>query len=561
MLVEIFCDKFKNGGKDGEVRPPIRFHEGLNAVIGDENRSNSIGKSTLLMIIDFVFGGDDYVNKCIAVQENVKEHNICFTLEFDGEEYAFIRNTVHFREVIRCRKINGKYIPVKDMPPMGIEAYRSFLADKYHLSMEGLSWRGLISKHIRVHGRDTMDSSRPLQEAKDGKMGEDIKRYLKQFERYSIVEKQINEAKAAEDEKSAFKKSVDCDHIRMARNDTEYKANASRIVALEQKESELAEKSNAGLLDLSSMQAQQLNDLNNLLIDYNRQKAHVQAQLDSIRKEMQEGKKTFKRSYVDLERFFPGVDFKALSEIEKFHQSLSKVLNQECKENEASLATTYEMLCIEIDKIKRQIAEVKNLPNVTQAILREYARITTELNNLQAANDNFTTYEQLKGTAKAYAEARDQIISAQLSYIQDVVNDKMKEITTQIVRNKNLIAPRLHLEKLKSYSFDTKGDDGSGAGQRGLITFDIANMEVSNIPFIVHDADLMDPIEKPILTELIKLYDSVKKEGMQTFVSFRSYEFYAEEIRPFLKKCKVIRLESGGNELFGWAWNKEKQDE
>ena len=561
MLVEIFCDKFKTGGKDGEVRPPIRFHEGLNAVIGDENRSNSIGKSTLLMIIDFVFGGDDYVNKCIAVQENVKEHNICFTLEFDGEEYAFIRNTVHFREVIRCRKINGKYIPVKDMPPMGIEAYRSFLADKYHLSMEGLSWRGLISKHIRVHGRDTMDSSRPLQEAKDGKMGEDIKRYLKQFERYSIVEKQINEAKAAEDEKSAFKKSVDCDHIRMARNDKEYTANASRIVALEQKESELAEKSNAGLLDLSSMQAQQLNDLNNLLIDYNRQKAHVKAQLDSIRKEMQEGKKTFKRSYADLERFFPGVDFKTLSEIEKFHQSLSKVLNQECKENEESLAATYEMLSIEIDKIKMQISEVKNLPNVTQAILKEYARITTELNNLQAANDNFSTYEQLKGTAKAYAEARDQIISEQLSYIQGVVNDKMKEITNQIVRNKNLIPPRLHLEKLKSYSFDTKGDDGSGAGQRGLITFDIANMEVSNIPFIVHDADLMDPIEKPILTELIKLYDSVKKDEMQTFVSFRSYEFYAEEIRPLLKKCKVIRRESGGNELWGWAWNKEKQDE
>lgn len=28
-----------------------------------------------------------------------------------------------------------------------------------------------------------------------------------------------------------------------------------------------------------------------------------------------------------------------------------------------------------------------------------------------------------------------------------------------------------------------------------------------------------------------------------------------------LEKCKVIQLEAGGHELFGWAWNKEKYNE
>ena len=136
----------------------------------------------------------------------------------------------------------------------------------------------------------------------------------------------------------------------------------------------------------------------------------------------------------------------------------------------------------------------------------------------------------------------------------------MKEITVKIVRDKNLIPPRLNLEKINSYTFETKGDDGSGAGQRSLITFDLANMAVSNIPFVVHDADLMDPIEKPTLTALIRYYDSIKKQKKQAFVSFRSYEFYAEEIRIIIEKCKVIELESGGYELFGWAWNKENQN-
>ena len=42
MLTEIYCDKFKTGGKYGELRLSIRFHKGVNAVIGDNNMSNSI---------------------------------------------------------------------------------------------------------------------------------------------------------------------------------------------------------------------------------------------------------------------------------------------------------------------------------------------------------------------------------------------------------------------------------------------------------------------------------------------------------------------------------------
>lgn len=69
MLVEIQCDKLI---KHGEIRKPIQFHAGLNTVIGDDHGFNSIGKSTFLMILEFVFGGKDYVNICLDVQENVR---------------------------------------------------------------------------------------------------------------------------------------------------------------------------------------------------------------------------------------------------------------------------------------------------------------------------------------------------------------------------------------------------------------------------------------------------------------------------------------------------------
>ena len=47
MLKEIYSSVIK--------QKTIKFHKGLNVVLGDNNASNSIGKSTMLLIIDYVF--------------------------------------------------------------------------------------------------------------------------------------------------------------------------------------------------------------------------------------------------------------------------------------------------------------------------------------------------------------------------------------------------------------------------------------------------------------------------------------------------------------------------
>ena len=551
MLVKLQCDKFMSNGKK---RPAIEFHEGLNAILGDEDRSNSIGKSTLLMILDFVFGGDDYVKKCQDVQENVLEHTINFTFQFGQDQYHFARNTVDYLHVIKCDK---DYKPIDGADKMHIDEYRDFLAEKYAVNTEGLSWRGAMSKFIRVYKRETMDEEHPLQSAKQEQIKDAIKKYMQQFGRYNVVDAQIKQADRAADERDSFKKSQQYEHIRAAKDKKEYEANETKAAELEVQEQQLAENSSKGLLDLDSIQAQRLSELNDLLISYRRQRAKVQNQLNSLRREMTEGKKSFKKTFSDLEKFFPAEEFKAIEDVESFHQSLSRVLTSEFKETEKDLATTYIMLGNEIVKIKDQIAEIKSVPNVTQAVLKEYARITTELNNLKEANKNFKTLEQLKSDASEYAKTRDEVIATQLSCIEDLINQTMRAITIRIVKNEVQRPPELKLEKLTKYSFSTRDDGGSGAQFRGLVTFDLANMEVSNIPFVVHDSDLLDPIEKPALTEIIKEYDAVSAKGQQVFASFRSLDFYAPEAQPIITKCKVIELSSGGNELFGRAWNKE----
>ena len=68
MLIEMTSPVFKEKGK---TRPPIHFKDGLNVVLGKEDGENSIGKSSALLAIDFVFGGDTYLLRFCSMERNI----------------------------------------------------------------------------------------------------------------------------------------------------------------------------------------------------------------------------------------------------------------------------------------------------------------------------------------------------------------------------------------------------------------------------------------------------------------------------------------------------------
>ena len=62
MLHEIYCEQFH--------QKRIVFNPGLSVVLGSNAGDNSIGKSTFLLIIDYVFGGSTYAGTTDII-ENV----------------------------------------------------------------------------------------------------------------------------------------------------------------------------------------------------------------------------------------------------------------------------------------------------------------------------------------------------------------------------------------------------------------------------------------------------------------------------------------------------------
>lgn len=153
MLVEISCEKFVDNGHE---RGNIQFLPGLNVVLGDETATNSIGKSTFLLIVDFVFGGNDYIEKAHDVHDQVGRHSIKFSFSFQNERYFFIRDTVYNQSVSVC---DSTY---KIVDEMTIARYREFLREKYSVTQQGVSFRELVSRYSRIYQRDNLDEKNPL---------------------------------------------------------------------------------------------------------------------------------------------------------------------------------------------------------------------------------------------------------------------------------------------------------------------------------------------------------------------------------------------------------------
>lgn len=333
MLFEIMCSEFKDHGKP---RGRIRLRAGLNTVLGSDSGSNSIGKSTFLMILDFIFGGSDYVDKLTDVQTEVGVHTINFAFQFKDGMHYFARSTGDYNIVMSC---DSNYMPLNN-GTMSLNEYMDFLQRNYGLDLTGLSLRNAVGRFIRVYKRETLDEERPLHQAKQETAKAAIEGLLKIVDLYSGIAEQSKITKEAKEKHDIFKKAQKYQYIPFVTKKSEYERNEERIRELASHAEELAHRSSNGLLDLDSMQAERLSMLHSNLSNFKRQRAKIISQLRAIRADKELGKRSFKRNFEDLQRFFPEVNLRRIESIEGFHKQLAGILKDEFSEMEENLQSS-----------------------------------------------------------------------------------------------------------------------------------------------------------------------------------------------------------------------------
>ncbi len=120
-------------------------------------------------------------------------------LVFDGQSYYFTQSTEdgEYNKVVPC---DENYQPLKGEETLSISKYYGFLAEQYGMTEEGQTWRGCVTRAIRVDRRETLDTDKPLKSFKGEADRDGIIALIKLFGQYGTVDEQHKVKEKAADE-------------------------------------------------------------------------------------------------------------------------------------------------------------------------------------------------------------------------------------------------------------------------------------------------------------------------------------------------------------------------
>ncbi|MEF9984674.1 MAG: DUF2326 domain-containing protein [Oscillospiraceae bacterium] len=535
MLLEIICDKFKQNR--------VEFHAGLNTVLGDDLGSNSIGKSTFLMIVDFVFGGKDYVMASTDIQRNIGEHIIKFCFEFNQKKYFYSRDTDDLENVNKC---DENY---EIQSSISLEHYCEFLKNMYHISLDDISFRNIIGRFSRIYGKENLDEKHPLHIVPTEKAGEPTNALLKIFDLYCAISDLDSLLKLRELELSAYKNAQKYNYLASI-GKREYNSNTKELVDLYKQKEQIPKDLDGNLLDLDSLKTDELLKLKQDLSVAKRQRSKFYSQLERINLNISENTNIKPDKFDELLSFFPNAEVRSLSEIENFHKEIRIALKSELKQKKLELDGLLSIVQNEIEDLEKRIKEIVQCPELSKAILIKYASLQKRIELLEKGNSSFEKLNSLNQSKTDAKQRRDKMKLEQLQQLQTSINAKMLEINDYIYAQKK--KPPVISFQDNQYTFQTIDDTGTGTSYKSMVVYDLSILELTELPILIHDSVVLKQIADVAIEKILCKY---RDAGKQVFISFDKMLAYSEESQKILKTTKVLQLSINGQELFGRSWN------
>ena len=543
MLCEIYCDKFVS---DGVERPPIRFNDGLNVVLGDNSGANSIGKSTFLMIIDFVFGGNDYIEKYADGIDQVGLHKICFTFRFENVLYKFFRSTATPTIVSKCG------LDYHEEETVSIDEYRQWLKIKYSLAENKLTFREATSNFFRIYKRENYDEQYPLRSFAMESETNSILRALKLFERFETHGDLKDAADSAEKEFRVFNSSIRQGYVDAVSDKRDLQRTKRRIDEIKMQLSEYS--SEVRLSKYSEEKAIQAaatqSALRNLRLQYSR----LQIISSQLKDDSAINCEVGQNELACLKTFFPEANFATLAEIEMFHSKLTAILADEIATQKTALESKMDILRQKIAGLERFLSAIDVPLDLPKAVLDEYASLKMKQKELEMVCSNYERKQTLSEARKATKAAYDNAVLSDFAYISSSVTAKMAELNSKVYSD-NRTSPIFQIVNSKQYKFQTERDDGTGNCFKGLVLFDLSILAMTKLPVLIHDSVVLKQIGDDPIEKILELYCNA---GKQVFISLDKASSYSEKTQHILETNSVLSLGAGSRALFGRYWGHVK---
>lgn len=545
MLVEMWSPAFK---EKGEQRPPIEFREGLNVVLGKEDGAMSIGKSSSLLAIDFVFGGDTYIKSDGVKHEG--QHTVYSKFRFNGKEKYFARNTGNPDIIYACDEkyelTSEQYTKVE---------FTEWLKKQYEMDFSGLSFRVALSSFFRIYGKKNTDELNPLQGIPGQNMEKSITSILTLFDKYKDIE--VFKLDVTEHKKrlDAFKEARKYQFISdLVGGQKKYEENLDTIRSLELQLATLMEETEKGHSEeeielnkkKASLTTEKLN-IENVI--------HVkERKLRLISMSLEYGLYPTEADMESLQEFFPGVNLRKLYEVEKYHQKLAKILDAQFSAEKEAIGEEIASLQRLLDAVNAQIRELGFVGNLSREFLDRHSELKAEIAALKNQNQAYLTQNELQEAKAKADEILRRSIEDILREIENTLNAKMEEFNDTLFSVKKK-PPHLHFNAYNSYRFETPDNTGTGSNYKGMIVYDLAVLFTTALPVLAHDSLLFKNLGKDVEDGIVRIYNSTDK---QIFIAYDKQGDCRPETRKILEDHCVLRLSTDNCELYGRSWDTEE---
>jgi uncharacterized protein YydD (DUF2326 family) len=536
MLTEIHCEKFRH--------TPILFHKGLNVILGDDVATNSIGKSTLLMVIDFAMGRNSFVEFNTDVVHELGHHSYFIKFEFGGILHAFRRDTQKPEIVYRC---TSQYA---EITPITIDEYRVFLKTAYELDKLDLTFRGIVSVFSRIWGKENLDTNRPLDVHKKQKANDALISILKLYEKYAPLEELANLLEAKQSDREALSGALKKKLIPKI-NERKYKQNLSLVkditLEIEGIKSDLARYATS----IREIVNREVGDLKGDKDRLLQSKADVDNRLSRIQDSLSQNRHIRSRNFEALKGFFPGVYDDKIAKVEEFHSDIAVILKKELRSSERELLAERDSINAEIARIDGRISTILgNVENPGLIIDRVY-ELSSAKGNAEVENRYHEQDKALTSEVKQAEEGLEVERRRLLESIQTLINEQLQMLSAEVF-GESRKSPYLTFSKT-NYDFEIFEDTGTGKAYSNLILFDWAVFRTSRLPFLIHDSLLFKNIENEAVAKMTSLYGASEK---QVFISIDEVPKYGGSVAMFLHSRSVIVL-SDSAVLFIKDWREK----
>lgn len=547
MLIEMTSPVFK---EKGERRPPIRFKEGLNVVLGKEDGENSIGKSSALLAIDFVFGGDTYLHSDGV--KHIGPHTIFFTFLFNGKEYRFARSTASSDEIHHCSEsyeLTGAVWSKRE--------FTDWLKERYAIDFPGLSFRETVSSFFRVYGKENLDERRPPKGLPGGGMRKSIEVLVKLFNRYGDIQIYSDRLEEQKNKLTAFREARKYRFVPdLVGGKTQYEDNLIQIRSLQ--------------AQLDNLTLEQIADHTEEDIEKSRMKSQLQAtklraetelqskqrRLELLKMSLEYGLYPTEADLSALQEFFPSVNLRKLYEVENYHKKLATILDEQFVAERQSVEMEISLLQSYIKELQKQITDLGFVGNLSKEFLDRHSEIKGKIDAIRLQNEAYLTLTDLQDAKRRADDMLKRGIEDILSEIERALNDKMKEFNDTLFVDSRK-APQIRFHEYNSYEFETPDDTGTGSNYKGMVVYDLAMLYLTALPTIAHDSLILKNISDGAVNGIMKIYAASKK---QVFIAFDKQAAYRPDTQKILSDNTVLKLSDNNCELYGQSWNKEVAD-